>query len=135
MKSLIEIEQVVCDVFGVTSEFIHEKSRSQKKPIFRYLIAYICREINGEISQYGMIGKHFGNKHSTMIHGLRVVRNEIDTDHKFKADVIECFKRLGEETKLVDEREETKKEIFEILNQVFIDTVDRLHLFNLVNKL
>ena len=135
MKSLIEIEQVVCDVFGVTSEFIHEKSRDSLRFLYRYIIGYLSRKINDRKITFKAIGKYLNIDHSTMQWGMRVINNQIDTDPKFKEDVIECLKRLNEKTKLADNREEIKKEIFEILNQVFIDTADRLHLFNLVSKL
>jgi len=141
MKSLIEIEEKVCEVFGVTSEFIHEKSRDSLRFLYRYVIGYVSRKINGKKISLKMLGKYLDIDYSTVHWGIHVVENTIDTDPKFKADMIEVFKRLGEKTNPVDEREEIKKEMITLLKDIYqksnsIDiSAETKHLLYLIEKL
>jgi len=118
MKSLIEIETVVCDVFGVSSEFIHEKSRDSLRFLYRYLIGYLSRKINDKKISLKMLGEYLDIDYSTVHWGIHVVENTIDTDPKFKADMIEVFEKLGEKTKLGDSPGIIKKEIFQKLEEL-----------------
>jgi len=139
MRSLIEIEEKVCEVFGVTSEFIHEKGRSEGRALIRYVIGYTYRQIYGKNGSLKDVSWCYGISRTTMQYGLKVVANEIDTDPKFKADMIEVFKRLGEKTNLVDEREDIKIEIIDALGRMRtcdqIAYSDYTYLFDLINKL
>ena len=88
-----------------------------------------------------MLGKYLDIDYSTVHWGIHVVENTIDTDPKFKADMIEVFKRLGEKTNPVDEREEIKKEMITLLKDIYqksnsIDiSAETKHLLYLIEKL
>ena len=140
MKTLIEIENAVCEVFGVTPEFFHQKNRGEKKPMYRYVICYVCREINGQNLNFVSIGNFLGVHYSTLNYGIGAINDEIDTNQKFKYQVIEVFKKLGEKTKLVDEREDIKDRIKRILKsyyylEVTLSISDYDDLIDLIEKL
>jgi hypothetical protein len=140
MKTLIEIENAVCEVFGVTPEFIHKKDRADNKPLIRYIIGYLFFEINGKTFNLTEAAYFCSINRCTLIHGMKVVNNELDSNPKFKSQVIEVFKKLGEKTKLVDEREEVKDRIKRILKSYYylqngLSLSDCDDLINLIEKL
>jgi hypothetical protein len=71
---------------------------------------------------------------------MKVVNNDLDSNPKFKSQVIEVFKKLGEKTKLVDEREDIKDRIKRILKsyyylEVTLSISDYDDLIDLIEKL
>ena len=50
--------------------------------------------------------------------GMMVINNQIETDPKFKADMIEVFEKLGEKTSLGASKETIKNEIFKKLEEM-----------------
>jgi hypothetical protein len=64
-----------------------------------------------------------------------VVNNELDTNPKFKAQIIEVFKRLGEKTQLYNDREEIKREITTLLYVSSLTFEEITEIYDLVKKL
>lgn len=98
MKTLEEIEQKVCEEFGVTPEFLHERSRKDGRPLIRYVVAYVCVSLNSKKYSQGVIGYYFGINNSTVNVGLNVVSNELATNRVFEKKIDDIFKSLNEAT-------------------------------------
>jgi hypothetical protein len=135
MKTLIQIENAVCEAFGVTPEFIHEKSKADNRALYRYIIGYVFFEINGKTFNFTETAYFCGINRCTLIHGIKVVNNELDTNPKFKAQIIEVFKRLGEKTQLYNDREEIKREITTLLYVSSLTFEEITEIYDLVKKL
>ena len=118
MKSLQEIEQVVCEVFGVSSDFIHKKSRADRRPIYRYLICYSFRKINKEALSFEKIGSYFGYDHSTMINGMMVIEDELYCNTEFCIKTKEVFKRLDTKNSA---KEDTRKKLLQKIGVLFLN--------------
>lgn len=135
MKSLEEIENAVCEVFEITNEFIHQKSRAKKRPIYRLLICYISRSYNARKITFQKLGDYFMLTNSNIQHGIAVVKNEIDTNQEFKRKVKEVLDKLEPRS----EKENAKSSlIIEIFNLHFdgkISTEEFNSINNLIEKL
>jgi len=135
MKSLEEIENAVCEVFEITNEFIHQKSRAKKRPIYRFLICYISRLLNNKKITFQKLGDYFMLTNSNIKHGIDVVKNEIDTNQEFKRKVKEVLDKLEPRS----EKENAKSSlIIEIFNLHFdgkISTEEFNSINNLIEKL
>ena len=135
MKSLEEIENAVSEVFEITPEFIHQKSRAKKRPIYRLLICYISRLLNNKKITFQKLGDYFMLTNSNIKQGIDVVKNEIDTNQEFKRKVKEVLDKLEPRS----EKENAKSSlIIEIFNLHFdgkISTEEFNSINNLIEKL
>lgn len=83
------IIDVVCEHFGVSPEDISSRKRNSEIVLARQVIMYLCRNLV-DISLES-IGKKLGNKdHTTVLHGVNKITEELETneDLKNKIDVI-----------------------------------------------
>ncbi len=68
-----DIERAVCQKFDITPCDMRGKSRRTRVARPRQVAYFLAREILG--ASYPKIGKHFGGRdHSTIIHGVRRIR-------------------------------------------------------------
>lgn len=72
-----DVEQAVCEMFGITLEMLHSKSRTASLTRPRMIAMYLVRCLTN--LPYGEIGKHFGGRnHSTVISAEKKVKAWID---------------------------------------------------------
>jgi chromosomal replication initiator protein len=92
--SVEEITKRVCDHFDMPFEQIISKSRKANIVKARQIAMYFSKKLTK--SSLANIGKHFGNRdHSTVIHANEQVKNQIDTDPKYRKQVEELEKILS----------------------------------------
>lgn len=74
------VMDAVCYVQGIQREDIIKRSRRGNIPQSRYMVWYITKLINPHVP-YTLLGRNFqGLKHCTVIHGVKTLRNWIETD-------------------------------------------------------
>lgn len=83
-----KIENEVCEYFSTEKDLLHEKNR---KPFFvkcRFIIFYLCcRTYN--ISSTVEVAAYFDQDHTSIIHGLKTLRDRMDTEPVLKQTVHE----------------------------------------------
>lgn len=94
-KDMETVTAQICEYFGLTVEALRSKTRKREIVIARHIAMYFCEE-NG-LGSLKSIGIFFGGRdHSTVIHALRSVEDDVFTDAKFKNTVEEIRKLLKE---------------------------------------
>jgi chromosomal replication initiator protein len=82
----------VCDYFGHPIEFVMERTRKQEYVKTRYVIAYLLAQdfyLNMSLTSIAFsIGKR---DHTTIIHGLKVMENELELYEEFRELVKDVF--------------------------------------------
>ena len=82
-----QIQNVVCEYFGIPEDLVRAKTRKREVVQARQVAMHFSKKL----TQHSLksIGLHFGGRdHSTVIHACQSVRNQIETDPKFR-DMIE----------------------------------------------
>lgn len=88
--SIPEIQKIVCAYFGISDDLVRAKTRKQEVVLARQLAMYFCKEFTNQSLK--TIGLHFGGRdHSTVIHAIGTVENQLTADPKFK-DIFEKVK-------------------------------------------
>jgi chromosomal replication initiator protein len=78
-RSVGEIQQATCELFGITLEELLSSSRTPSISWPRQLAMYLARELTGE--SLPAIGRHFGGRdHTTVMHACRRTSARIDSD-------------------------------------------------------
>jgi chromosomal replication initiator protein len=92
--SIDYIQKIVCDFFELPLEVLKSKTRKREVVQARQLAMYFSKQFTK--SSLSNIGMHCGGKdHATVLHACRTVNNLIDTDKKFKAQVVDLQKRIN----------------------------------------
>lgn len=82
----------VCDFFGHPVEFVLDKNRKQEYVNTRYIIAYVLAHdgyLNMSLSSIAFaIGRR---DHTTIIHGLNRIKNQIDIYEHFRELIRDVF--------------------------------------------
>lgn len=82
----------VCDYFGHPLEFVMDKSRKKEYVKTRYIMAYILAQdfyLNMSLTSIAFaIGKR---DHTTIIHGLKVMENELEMYEEFRELMRDVF--------------------------------------------
>jgi chromosomal replication initiator protein len=92
--SIDYIQKVVCDYFELALEVLKSKTRKREVVQARQLAMYFSKQFTK--SSLSNIGMHCGGKdHATVLHACRTVNNLMDTDKKFKAQVVDLQKRIN----------------------------------------
>jgi chromosomal replication initiator protein len=92
--SIDYIQKIVCDYFELPLEVLKSKTRKREVVQARQLAMYFSKQLTK--SSLSNIGMHCGGKdHATVLHACRTVNNLIDTDKKFKAQVVDLQKRIN----------------------------------------
>jgi len=92
--SIDYIQKIVCDFFELPLEVLKSKTRKREVVQARQLAMYFSKQFTK--SSLSNIGMHCGGKdHATVLHACRTVNNLMDTDKKFKAQVVDLQKRIN----------------------------------------
>lgn len=92
--SIDYIQKIVCDYFELALEVLKSKTRKREVVQARQLAMYFSKQFTK--SSLSNIGMHCGGKdHATVLHACRTVNNLMDTDKKFKAQVVDLQKRIN----------------------------------------
>ncbi len=86
------IIQIVCEHYGVSPDDIISKKRNSEFVQPRQVIMYLCRELIGISLQ--SIGKELGKKdHTTVIHGINKIKDELGNGNEELRNRIEIIKK------------------------------------------
>jgi chromosomal replication initiator protein len=92
--SIDYIQKIVCDYFELPLEMLKSKTRKREVVQARQLAMYFSKQFTK--SSLSNIGLHCGGKdHATVLHACRTVNNLMDTDKKFKSQVLDLQKRIN----------------------------------------
>lgn len=90
-NSINRIQRIVAEYFQVTVEDMKSKKRSANLAFPRQIAMYLCRKLTNE--SFPKIGIEFGGKdHSTVMHSVDKIDNEINTNKEL-ANIIEKLKK------------------------------------------
>ncbi len=88
------IINVVAEHFGVKPEDITSKKRNSEFVQPRQVVMYLCRELT-DVSQVN-IGKILGKKdHTTVIHGVKKIEAEIESNEELRNKIDIIIKKLN----------------------------------------
>lgn len=88
------ILQVVCDHYNVSEQAVLSSKKTRDIAMTRQIIMYLCREYINDISLKS-IAEFLGKKdHTTIMHGIEKVENDMQTDARFKNDIETIKKKL-----------------------------------------
>jgi chromosomal replication initiator protein len=88
-----EIVRLVCDYFDIEENLVRDKTRKREVVQARQVAMFFCKQL----TQHSLksIGLNFGGRdHSTVIHGVQSVEDQIETDHKFRETIEEIRHRI-----------------------------------------
>ena len=91
--SIEEIQRITCEYFGIPDDLVRAKTRKREVVQARQVAMYFCKEF----TQHSLktIGLHFGGRdHSTVIHGIQSVENQVETDTGFADRIAEIRRKL-----------------------------------------
>lgn len=89
-NNIQKIQQVVAEYYNITVEDLKSKKRKAEIAFPRQIAIYLCRTLTDE--SFPKIGIQFGGRdHSTIMHSVDKIENEIKTNSQFKS-IIESLK-------------------------------------------
>jgi chromosomal replication initiator protein len=89
-----DILSMVAEHYGVTEKDIIGNKRSNKIVIPRQIAMYLCRELTG--TSLKGIGKIIGNRdHTTVMHGIEKIENELSTNESLRNTVNILKKKIN----------------------------------------
>jgi chromosomal replication initiator protein len=89
-----DILSMVAEHYGVTEKDIIGNKRSSKIVIPRQIAMYLCRELTG--TSLKGIGKIIGNRdHTTVMHGIEKIENELSTNESLRNTVNILKKKIN----------------------------------------
>ena len=87
------IQSVVCDYLGIPEDLVRARTRKREVVQARQVAMFFSKEITNHSLK--RIGLHFGGRdHSTVIHAVRSVEDQVDTDPSFREMVTAIRKKL-----------------------------------------
>ncbi len=91
--SIEQIQNYVCDYFGIDTNKVREKTRKQEIVEARQIAMYLAKQFTD--SSLKTIGLHFGGRdHSTVIHAISTVEERMQTTAKHKRIVDELHQKI-----------------------------------------
>jgi chromosomal replication initiator protein len=91
--SIEQIQNYVCDYFGIETNKVREKTRKQEIVEARQIAMYLAKQFTD--SSLKTIGLHFGGRdHSTVIHAISTVEERMQTTAKHKRIVEELHNKI-----------------------------------------
>lgn len=91
--SIEQIQNYVCDYFGIDTNKVREKTRKQEIVEARQIAMYLSKQFTD--SSLKTIGLHFGGRdHSTVIHAISTVEERMQTTAKQKRMVNELHQKI-----------------------------------------
>ena len=89
-NNIQKIQQVVAEYYNITVEDLKSKKRKADIAFPRHGAIYLCRTLTDE--SFPKIGIQFGGRdHSTVMHSVDKIDNELKTNPQFK-DIIDALK-------------------------------------------
>jgi chromosomal replication initiator protein len=80
------IQRKVCEFYSVKLSDLNSAKRQKSITTARQVAMYLCKELTPK--SLPDIGRNFGGKdHSTVIHAVRRVKENMETDKEFSADI------------------------------------------------
>lgn len=91
--SIEQIQEYVCDYFGIDTNKVREKTRKQEIVEARQIAMYLAKQFTD--SSLKTIGLHFGGRdHSTVIHAISTIEERMQTTPKQKRIVEELHQKI-----------------------------------------
>ncbi len=91
--SVEEIQRVVCDYLKIPEDLVRARTRKREIVQARQVAMYFAKQLTKHSLK--TIGLHFGGRdHSTVIHAVQSVSDQIDTDPSFREMVSAVRKKL-----------------------------------------
>ncbi len=88
-----QIQQIVCEYFSIPEDLVRARTRKREVVQARQVAMFFAKQFTKHSLK--TIGLHFGGRdHSTVIHAIQSVENQIDTDHKFREIIDEIRRKL-----------------------------------------
>ncbi|MDX1530228.1 MAG: chromosomal replication initiator protein DnaA [Rhodothermales bacterium] len=86
-----QIQKLVCDYFSIPEDLVRARTRKREVVQARQVAMYFTKQLTKQSLK--SIGLQFGGRdHSTVIHAIQTVEDQIDTDPQFR-EVIEEIRR------------------------------------------
>jgi chromosomal replication initiator protein len=91
--SVSHIQKVVCDIFKISMEELHSKSRRKEVATARKVAMYLCRQYTSQ--SLVSIGQSFKRSHSSVLHAINELNNDMkEQGSKLKRQVEYVIRRL-----------------------------------------
>lgn len=91
--SIDSIQKGVCEYFGLPLDSLQNRTRKREIVQARQIAMYFAKQLTK--SSLSTIGSVIGQKdHATVLHACKTVNNLMDTDKRFKSQVLDIEKRL-----------------------------------------
>lgn len=88
------ILQVVCEHYEVNPQAVLSTKKTKEISSVRHIFMYLCRDCINDISLMN-IAEFLGKKdHTTILHGIRKIETDIDSDYKLKSNIDIIKKKL-----------------------------------------
>lgn len=88
-----EIQRVVCDYLKIPEDLVRARTRKREVVQARQVAMYFAKQLTKHSLK--TIGLHFGGRdHSTVIHAVQSVEDQIDTDPSFREMVAAVSKKI-----------------------------------------
>lgn len=88
-----EIQRIVCDYLNIEEDLVRARTRKREIVQARQVGMYFSKQLTKHSLK--TIGLHFGGRdHSTVIHAIRSVKNEMDTNSVFRDTVDAIEKKI-----------------------------------------
>lgn len=88
-----QIQRIVCEYFGLPEDLVRARTRKREAVQARQVAMYFAKQYTKHSLK--TIGLKFGGRdHSTVIHGIQAVENQIETDAKFRETIAELRHKI-----------------------------------------
>ena len=88
------ILKVVCEHYDINKQAVLSSKKTKDISIIRQIIMYLCRDCINDISLKN-IAEFLGKKdHTTIMHGITKIENDIESDYKLKNNIEVIKKKL-----------------------------------------
>ena len=88
------ILNVVCEHYNIEPKLILSNKKTKDISLVRQIIMYLCREYFDDMSLKS-IAEFVGKKdHTTVMHGIKKIEDDMDTDYKLKSSIETIKKKL-----------------------------------------
>jgi len=88
------ILKVVCEHYDINTQAVLSSKKTKEISVIRQIIMYLCRDCINDISLKN-IAEFLGKKdHTTIMHGISKIENEIENDYKLKNNIEIIKKKL-----------------------------------------
>ncbi len=88
-----QIQQIVCEYFSIPEDLVRARTRKREVVQARQVAMYFAKQFTKHSLK--TIGLHFGGRdHSTVIHAIQSIENQVETEIKFREIVEEIRHKL-----------------------------------------